>query len=104
MTKLETLPVLFRTIDGEVTAFFPTLPGTYDPYTMTCYAHIGQHGSAHVDYVRKGRPATPEEYASLYAELRRIDEREDDPGRVRLVVKHRITPAMTKARKREGRS
>lgn len=62
--------VIFRVLQGEVFALFPELPGTYDPSTCTCYAHIGQHSTANLDVVTSyGRLATPEEYTSLYKEL-----------------------------------
>jgi hypothetical protein len=35
----------------------------------TAYSHIGQHSSAHPRYAEESRPATPEEYAPLKAEL-----------------------------------
>jgi len=35
----------------------------------TAYSHIGQHSSAHPAYAKESRPATPEEYAPLKAEL-----------------------------------
>lgn len=79
--KLEQLPVIFRTdekvIPGfaqEVTAVFPTLPGTNDPQTMTCYAHVGQHGTCSLDWYDSTRPANREEYGPLLAELRGIYE------------------------------
>lgn len=69
------LPVIFKWETGDhpqVCAFFPTLPGDNDPSTMTCYAHVGQHSSADMDYVRSCRPASPEEYASLLSELQSV--------------------------------
>lgn len=78
----ETQPtsVLFRTErspkDHQVTAVFPTEPGsTLDPYLTACYAHVGQHGSCSLDWYRSTRPAKPEEYADLKAELERIGYR-----------------------------
>ncbi|HMA20697.1 MAG TPA: hypothetical protein VKO87_07825 [Gemmatimonadaceae bacterium] len=73
------VPVLFRadrTQRGgagdrvEITAVFPTLPGTSDPDTMTCYAHIGQHSTCSIGWYReKTRPASPAEYKALQTEL-----------------------------------
>jgi hypothetical protein len=65
----EPIPVIFRMFRGEVLALFPTLPGTNDPSTMTCYAAIGQHSYASMFLTSEGRLATPEEYAPLLREL-----------------------------------
>lgn len=66
----EPVPVLFR-VEGEGTpvAFFPTLPGTNDPWTVTTYAALGQHSSAAKSYYRDTRPATVDEAAPLKREL-----------------------------------
>lgn len=69
----ETL-VLFRCdksgpFKDVVDAVFPYEPGTNDPRTMSCYAHVGQHGSCDMGWLRTTRPAKPEEYADLKAEL-----------------------------------
>jgi hypothetical protein len=69
--------VIFR-IDrkcDECVALFPAIAGTRDPWTCSCYAHVGQHSSATVDYVRASRLAKPAEYRDLAAELRRIGYR-----------------------------
>lgn len=42
---------MVRDKTGELTVIFPTLPGTNDPDTMMCYAHIGQHNICHQDWV-----------------------------------------------------
>jgi len=72
----DALPVRFI-IDGagEVTAIFPTLWGSQTD-NVTCYAHIGQHGVADLDYAnsRNHRDATADERASLERELRGIYE------------------------------
>jgi hypothetical protein len=93
----ESLPVIFRADrecgQTDITAVFPTVPGSVsDPYSMECYAHIGQHSSCCYEWYRSTRPAKPEEYADLLAELRRIYERGE--GAVTLQVCKRITPAM----------
>lgn len=93
---MQSLPVIFRHDGEDVTAVFPTLPGTNNPSTMTCYAHIGQHGSCCADWVRSTSPALPSEYAPLLAELRRIYETGEDA--CTLQVRHRISPAMHRAR------
>ena len=69
-------PVIFRKFTdlGEIIALFPTLPGDNTMATCLSYAHVGQHGSCHVDVV-DGKTtvlATPEEYKDLYDELTSI--------------------------------
>lgn len=53
----------------DVFAYFPEenhdIAGKY----KTAYSHIGQHSACHPEYARESRPATPEEYADLKAEL-----------------------------------
>lgn len=86
---METMRVIFRAersgdFKGEVTAVFPDRhewPG------MVCYAHIGQHGRCDSLWYRTTRPAKPEEYADLLAELRAIYE--TGPDAVRLVIAKR---------------
>jgi len=86
--------VLFRAMrdkSAEVTALFPAMAGTVgNPNDCTCYARIGQHGAASLDFIRRTRPAKPEEYAPLKAELESI-------GYV-LKVAHRATEADRRAR------
>lgn len=79
------LPVIFRAIQEswglEILALFPTLIERQSaPTLITCYAHVGQHGCAHIDATQEGRPATPAEYADLLAELRGIYETSHAPG------------------------
>ena len=65
--------VVFRKFpDGEVIALFPEYPGTNDPYNMSSYVHVGQHGCADEGIVDRTKLATPGEYADLAAELRSI--------------------------------
>lgn len=76
----EYTPVLFRAEKrkehrGEVTAVFPTLPGTLEPGTMTCYAHVGQHGSCSQGWYNQTRRARPDEYEALKRELEAIGYR-----------------------------
>jgi hypothetical protein len=62
--------------NGEVTAIMPEIPGTADPYTCTCYVHMGQHGVCNVSLAnRASRLATEAEYAPLLAELGKIGYR-----------------------------
>lgn len=51
----------------DLFAYFPDSVH-HDDY-RDCYSHIGQHSSCHPDYAAESRPATPEEYADLKAEL-----------------------------------
>lgn len=94
---MKTLPVLFRWSEGEVTAVFPTELGGNHYMDMTCYAHIGQHSSCSMEWYRATRPAKPEEYDELFRELRQIYE--CDPDEPRLIVRRRITAAMTDERR-----
>lgn len=68
--KVEPTIVLFRVFQGEVLALFPAEAVHMNPWMCSCYAHMGQHGSADVNMViHKSRRATPEEYADLKREL-----------------------------------
>ena len=92
----ERLDVIFRADrkkEPEITAVFPSECGT-DEYDMTCYAHVGQHGSCHQGFINRTRLAKPHEYESLLAELRQIYAPEYD-----LRVCKRITPQHREARK-----
>lgn len=96
----EETPVIFRIErrkDGEVTAVFPCEPAAIDERTMTCYAHIGQHGGCSHQFVWSGRRAKPEEYASLKAELEGV------PYGYRLKVYKRVQPWMRKKFDEEAR-
>lgn len=90
---MQKLPVIFKLCEGEVTAVFPTLPGTNDPWSMTCYAHIGQHSSASIEWVRTAKPATPAQYAPLLRELQSIYHEYE------LVVRRRLSWKDTDRRK-----
>lgn len=57
---------------SEILAIFPGLPGTNDPRTCACYAHVGQHGICELAYIKHRRLATPAEYADLLKELTAI--------------------------------
>lgn len=81
-------PVLFRVERngpgrGSVTAVFPTIPADASGHLMCCYAQVGQHSGCSWSWYLKTRPATPEEYAPLAAELEAIG--------YRLQVARRIT-------------
>lgn len=67
-------PVLFRAEKsgphkGEVTAVFPTIPGTREFHTCTCYARVGQHSSCTYGWYQGTRPARPDEFEALRREL-----------------------------------
>lgn len=67
MTETDTVVLFRRDEDGEITAVMPFDAGS--PGMMTCYAHIGQHSSCHIDWVKETFPASEEEYSALKAEL-----------------------------------
>lgn len=97
-------PVLFRVhrspkkYGDDVTAVFPCEPADIDGRSMTCYVHVGQHGGCNLQWYRLTRPATPEEYADLKAEL------ESEPyNYYRLKVYRKITPKHREAFKAEVR-
>lgn len=73
--RIDTRPKAYDGPDDEPIAVFPTIPGS--PGMMTCYARVGQHGSAAYAWLadRTHRPATPKEYAPLLRELRRVGYR-----------------------------
>jgi hypothetical protein len=65
--------VIFRKFsDGDVIALFPTIPGDVSFLTCESYQHIGQHGAAAEFITTSTKPAKPEEYAPLLAELQAI--------------------------------
>lgn len=91
--KPEKLDVLFRFSRGEVSAVFPSECGANE-CDMTCYAHVGQHGSCSQGWYITTRKAKPEQYAALLAELNQIYAPEYE-----LVVKSRITRTHRDARR-----
>ena len=60
--------------DGDVVALMPEIPASVtDPYLITCYQHVGQHGQAYYGLViRQTRSATAREAEPLQRELERI--------------------------------
>jgi len=60
----------------EVTAIFPQLKFNkriYGNDMLTCYAHLGQHSSAHIEWVNECTiPANESEYIGLKRELESI--------------------------------
>lgn len=93
------LPVIFRIEDrDEVVAVFPTL--TERDGSFTVYGRIGQHSTGTMQWYRTTKPASPEAYRSLLAELRRIYE--SGPDAVRLHVIERMPPrSLTHESKRQ---
>lgn len=96
-------PVLFRVHrspkkhGAEVTAVFPCEPHDTAGRYMTCYAHIGQHGSCGLEWYYQTRPAKPEEYDDLRREL------ESYPYGYRLKVYQRMQPVHREAFRKEVR-
>ena len=68
------MEIVFRVSkDGEVVAVFPYVMWNIYEHTLTCYAHVGQHGACSWMWARhETRPAKPEEYAGLLDELTRM--------------------------------
>ena len=67
------VPVLFRVEGrkGDVVAVFPTMvEGRVG--VVTCYAHLGQHGTCDRAWYVTTRAAKPSEYESLKSELESI--------------------------------
>jgi hypothetical protein len=66
--------VIFRKYPGgEILALFPYMID--DRGYCSCYEHIGQHGAADYHHcIRSTKPASPEEYAELKAELEKLCE------------------------------
>lgn len=73
--KTETTKVIFRTwrSNGQAIALFVQIPSDRYGYHCMSYEHIGQHSGASYDgVVLMTTLATPEQYASLKAELESI--------------------------------
>lgn len=70
--KQTIIPVIFRLDTAEVIAFFPTIPSTLNFWECTTYTHLGQHSGACIEYYWGTTKANPEQYESLYAELKAI--------------------------------
>ena len=58
--------------DPEVYAVFVDNKYPYDNNMFECYATIGQHALAHIDYINESTLATKEQYQELYNELTNI--------------------------------
>lgn len=102
---MDNLPVIFRKEpgDGSILAVFPTIAESYSGYHMLCYAHVGQHGTCSLDYYRETKPASEEESADLYRELRGIYESDHYGEPVKLVPAKRRSAAMQSEFLRQAR-
>ena len=71
MKTNEKTQVIFRKwANGDIIALFPRLPARAGfPWEMLSYEHVGQHGGASPSITGNTRPAKPDEYATLKAEL-----------------------------------
>jgi hypothetical protein len=79
-------PVIFRVAPGgDVTAVFPCEPHSLAG-DLSCYAHVGQHSGASLDWYKTTRAAKHAEYEALKQEL------EAAPYGYRLKVYRRMTP------------
>ena len=60
--------------DGEVIAFFPqsVSDGSANDGMISCYAHMGQHQEASLDYFKACKPCSEDEYDGLLNELESI--------------------------------
>lgn len=73
---MEKVKVIFRKEknpyinDYDVIAFMPELKANYGK--IVCYAHIGQHSEADLDYYQNTIKANETEYKSLLNELKGI--------------------------------
>lgn len=94
--KIEPTVVIFRVWDDDVLALFPELPADIQGKYCTSYQHVGQHGQADYDHcIYKSRPAKPDEYAELAAELKRAGYKLD--------IKRRATYKMHQKRWKTAR-
>lgn len=62
---------------NQIVAIFPKeYWTTWSKETVTCYAHIGQHSAASIEWVKDQPLANPEEYKALLSELKSIGYKE----------------------------
>ena len=96
-------PVIFRKYgkreSNAVIALFPAECWSSDGYTCSCYVHVGQHGEADpFRVINTTKPAKPEEYADLKAEL------EAEPYGYRFRVYARYQRRWTQERREQMRN
>jgi hypothetical protein len=72
LTKVEFLVNERDPKNPDLFAYFPEENYDNAGKFKTAYSHVGQHSSASPEYAKESRPATPEEYADLKAELESI--------------------------------
>lgn len=68
---MKTTVIFRKEKDGEICAFFPYEIADLNG-NISCYAHIGQHSAASVDYYHETKPCTTAEYTDLMTELQSI--------------------------------
>ena len=68
MTKVK----FYNEPGSGVMAVFPTEYHDINNIYLTCYAHLGQHGSCHPDYLKECTIARQSEYEPLKTELESI--------------------------------
>jgi hypothetical protein len=82
---------------GDVYALMPEDPADETGRLCTSYQHLGQHSEANYAHcIATSRPARPDEWADLLAELTRIG--------YRVVIRQRASHAMVKRRRAEARA
>lgn len=88
---MDKLQVIFRkwpkSEGGDVIAVFPEVEENFR--CVASYQHVGGHAACSRGIIDHTKPATPEEYAPLLAELQSIYSRPDDPEAVELAVRKR---------------
>jgi len=70
MDALKTTPVQFRILKGEVIAVFPYYIEGVN--CVTCYSHVGQHSACKWNINTFTKPAKPDQYEPLLAELKSV--------------------------------
>lgn len=68
---MKTTVIFRKESNGNIVAFFPYEIADLNG-NISCYAHIGQHSAASLEYYRGTKPCTPAEYADLLTELQSI--------------------------------
>ena len=70
---MKTKTIFRKFPEGDIIALFPEIPGTNEYWTCQSYQHIGQHGACDtIGITMITKPATKEESAGLFNELKRI--------------------------------
>lgn len=70
-TPYNKLKVIYRKdSDGKIIAFLPELSANVG--NIVCYAHIGQHSEASIEYYHSTETVLPSEYEPLHKELKAI--------------------------------